>query len=47
MHADGLYTVLLSMLSDSSDEVVMQVLAVLAEIVSPNQDKGKVKHISK
>lgn len=39
-HADVLFTALLSMLSDSSDEVVMQVLAVLAEIISSNQEKG-------
>lgn len=40
-HADELFTVLLNVLSDDSDEVVLQGLVVLAEIVSSTQAKGK------
>lgn len=39
-HADSLFIVLLTMLSDSSDEVVMQVLVVLAQIVSSDGQTG-------
>lgn len=41
-HADDLFTVLLNVLSDNSDEVVLQGLVVLAEIVSSTQAKGKL-----
>ena len=34
VHVNGLFPVLLSILSDNSDEVVLQGLAVLAEIVN-------------
>lgn len=40
-HAAGLFTVLLSVLSDDSDEVVLQGLVVLAEIVNSTQATGR------
>lgn len=39
-HASGLFPVLLGILSDSSDEVVLQGLIVLAEIVNTTNTTG-------
>lgn len=39
-HANGLFPVLLGILSDNSDEVVLQGLVVLAEIVNAAHVKG-------
>lgn len=38
-HASSLFPVLLGVLSDKSDEVVLQGLVVLAEIVNSTKDK--------
>lgn len=40
LHASSLFPVLLSILSDDSDEVVLQGLVVLAEIVNTTHAKG-------
>lgn len=42
-HATSLFPVLLGILSDNSDEVVLQGLVVLAEIVNPTHSKGRSK----
>lgn len=40
-HASGLFPVLLGILSDNSDEVVLQGLIVLAEIVNTTNTTGR------
>lgn len=42
LYATSLFPVLLSILSDNSDEVVLQGLIVLAEIVNSTQTKGYI-----
>lgn len=41
VHANSLGANLLSILSDNSDEVVLQCLSVLAEILNSTHSKGK------